>query len=43
MTLSQREVEKASSRDSERDVVLVADALRTEMMGDPRLDADPGA
>jgi hypothetical protein len=43
MTLSQREVEKASSRDSERDVVLVADALRTEMMGDPRLDTDPGA
>ena len=41
MTLDQREVEKTSSRDSERDVILVADALRTEMVDDPRLDAEP--
>jgi len=40
MTLNKREVEKTSNRDFEHDVVLVADALRTEMIDDPRLDAE---
>ena len=40
MTLSQREVERTGSRDSERDVEAVAVALREEMIDDPRLDAE---
>ncbi len=38
MTLNKNEVKKTSDRDSVHDVVLVADALRTEMKNDPRLD-----
>jgi len=40
MTLSQQEVERTSSRDSERDVEAVAVALREEMIDDPRLDTE---
>ncbi|EFK08740.1 conserved hypothetical protein, partial [delta proteobacterium NaphS2] len=40
MTLSQREVERTNSRDSERDVEAVAVSLRYEMIDDPRLDAE---
>ncbi len=38
MTLSKKEVEKTIGRDSERDMAAVADALRMEIIGDPRLD-----
>lgn len=43
MTLSKKEVNKASERDSERDVATVADALRMDIIGDPRLDTEPDA
>ncbi|EFK06458.1 conserved domain protein [delta proteobacterium NaphS2] len=43
MTLSQREVERTNSRDSERDVEAVAASLRYEMIDDPRLDAEHDA
>ena len=38
MTLSKKEVEKTTGRDSQRDVGAVANALKIEMIGDPRLD-----
>ena len=41
MTLSKKEVNKTSGRDAEREVAAVADALRMEMIDDPRLDTEP--
>jgi hypothetical protein len=38
MTLNKKDVEKTNGRDSERDVASVANALRLEIIGDPRLD-----
>jgi hypothetical protein len=38
MTLGMDEVQKAASRDTEKDVVRVARQLRNEMIGDPRLE-----
>ncbi len=40
MTLINKEVEKTTGRDSERDVAAVANALRMEMIGDPLLDTE---
>ncbi|MDY0222879.1 MAG: hypothetical protein RBR67_17240 [Desulfobacterium sp.] len=40
MTLSKKEVDKTTGRDSEHDVEAVANALRVEMIGDLRLDTE---
>jgi hypothetical protein len=40
MTLDMAEVQKAASRDTEKDVVRVARQLKNEMIGDPRLERD---
>ena len=41
MTLSKKEVDKTTGRDSERDVAAAANALKAEMTGDLRLDTEP--
>ena len=38
MTLGMDEVQKATSRDTEKDVVRAAHQLKNEMIGDPRLE-----
>jgi len=40
MTLDMADVQKATSRDTEKDVVRTAHRLRTKMIGDPRLEED---
>jgi preprotein translocase subunit YajC len=40
MTLYMADVQKATRRDTEKDVVRVARHLKTEMIGDPRLERD---
>jgi hypothetical protein len=40
MTLDMAEVQKAASRDTEKDVVRAAHQLKNEMIGDPRLERD---
>lgn len=40
MTLSKKEVDKTTGRDSEHDVKAAANALRVEMSDDPRLDTE---
>jgi hypothetical protein len=40
MTLDMAEVQKADSRDTEKDVARVARQLKNEMIGDPRLERD---
>lgn len=40
MTLDTAEVQKAASRDTEKDVVRTAHRLKNEMIGDPRLERD---
>lgn len=40
MTLDMTEIEEATARDSKADVVRTANQLKTEMIGDPRLDAE---
>jgi hypothetical protein len=40
MTLDTAEVQKAASRDTEKDVARVARQLRNEMIGDPRLEEE---
>jgi hypothetical protein len=39
MTLDFSEIEKATARDSEADVINTANQLKAQMIGDPRLDA----
>lgn len=41
MTLHNKDVNKTSSRDSERDVAAEADALRMVAIDDPRYDTEP--
>jgi hypothetical protein len=40
MTLYMADVQKAASRDTEKDVVRAAHRLKNEMIGDPRLERD---
>ena len=40
MTLDMADVQKAASRDTEKDVVRTAHQLKNEMIGDPRLERD---
>ena len=40
MTLDMAEVQKAASRDTEKDVARIARQLKNEMIGDPRLERD---
>ena len=40
MTLDMADVQKATSRDTEKDVVRTAHQLKNEMIGDPRLERD---
>jgi len=40
MTLDTAEVQKAASRDTEKDVVRTAHRLKNEMISDPRLERD---
>jgi len=40
MTLDMADVQKATSRDTEKDVVRTAHRLKNEMIGDPRLERD---
>jgi hypothetical protein len=40
MTLDMADVQKAASRDTEKDVVRAAHKLKNEMIGDPRLERD---
>jgi hypothetical protein len=40
MTLDKADIQKAASRDTEKDVVRTAHRLKNEMIGDPRLERD---
>ena len=40
MTLDMAEIQKAASRDTEKDVARIARQFKNEMIGDPRLERD---
>ena len=41
MTLNRTDIEKTVARDSDADVSRIANQLRAELIGDPRLNAEP--